>query len=310
MTAILRNRRLSALLLLAAITAAGASPAGATILAIRTAYGTIPVRLFDTATPLSVQNFLDYIEDGDFDNTFLHRSIPGFIIQGGGYGLNSQQQIVSVQPHAPVQNEPGISNVRGTLSYAKIPAFDDQGDPIPGGGPNSATSGWFINVDDNNTGLAEEGNLDLQNGGFTAFGRVLLDGMTIVDHINSRRIANLGSPFTNLPVLDSAVAPVEVGDLIYTYRFDIINTPLGDYNFDGLVDAQDYSVWREDYGSTTRGEADGNGDGVVNEADLQVWLDSYGAVLAEDSAPGATPEPGALSLMLLLPLLARRCRNR
>lgn len=131
--------------------------------------GVTNVVLYDQAgqgAPASVANFLNYVNSGAYANSIIHRSVPGFIIQGGGFvvdGLadNLAQPANAVTPiatNAPVQNEFSAerSNRRGTLAYAKI-----------GNAPNSATSQWFFNLGDNS------GNLDSQNGGFTVFGEVI-----------------------------------------------------------------------------------------------------------------------------------------
>jgi cyclophilin family peptidyl-prolyl cis-trans isomerase len=89
-----------------------------------------------------------------YDGTVIHRSIPGFIWQGGGFGLGGDPlQAVPIATHPAIVNEPVFSNTAGTIAMAKLP-----------GDPNSATSEWFFNVGDKST------NLDFQNGGFTASG--------------------------------------------------------------------------------------------------------------------------------------------
>lgn len=100
---------------------------------------------------------------------FFHRSIPGFIIQGGGYVWNQTTKAVNtIEKLPPVVNEFSVtrSNVRGTIAMAKLP-----------GKPNSATSDWFINLADNSA------NLNKQNEGFTVFGQVLGNGMQVADAI-------------------------------------------------------------------------------------------------------------------------------
>ncbi len=129
---------------------------------------TIDLALTDTATPLTVANFKAYVNSGRFTDNFFHRSVPGFVIQSGGFRFVGPNTYDVVPTYAPVLNEPGLSNVRGTIAMAKV-----------GGDPNSATSGWFINLADNSA------NLDSQNGGFTVFGRVVGSGMTVVDEISA-----------------------------------------------------------------------------------------------------------------------------
>jgi cyclophilin family peptidyl-prolyl cis-trans isomerase len=261
------------------------SPAGATIVRFDTTLGNVDVRLYDTATPLSVANFLGYVTSGRYTDSIIHRSVPGFIIQGGGYYSPAGAGGIELIPESPpVPNEPGISNLRGTLSYAKL-----------GGYPDSATSEWFFNLADNSE------NLDNQNGGFTVFGRVLGDGMDIVDAIAGLGIVNAGSPFDELPVLDIntviANGTVHVSDLVFVNSISIRNVPAGDYNGNGIVSATDYAVWKGTFGSTTYAEADGNGDGIVDAADFTVWRDAMaagsGAIVT-----AIVPEPSTVMLAL------------
>jgi cyclophilin family peptidyl-prolyl cis-trans isomerase len=129
-----------------------------------------------------VANFLGYALRGNFTNSIIHRSVPGFVIQGGGFGLNGST-IVPVKTDAAVVNEPGISNTRGTVAMAKVD-----------GDPDSATSQWFINLADNS------GNLDQQNGGFTVFGRVAGNGMAVADRVAGLARQNLGGALGQLPL--------------------------------------------------------------------------------------------------------------
>lgn len=127
-------------------------------------------------TPATVTNFLSYLNAGRYTNTIMHRTVQNFIIQGGGFSAPTAPSNAAGPEADPgtittfpaVVNEPGNNNVRGTISMAKL-----------GTDPNSATSQWFVNLNDNR-GPAPNG-LDFQNSGFTAFGRVLGDGMTVVD---------------------------------------------------------------------------------------------------------------------------------
>ena len=138
---------------------------------------TFYVELFDKAglnrtrtTPLTVANFLSYVDAGSYDGSMIHRSVVDFVVQGGGYlaptlpadQVGSNPQRITEGP--TVANEPGNTNVRGTIAMAKL-----------GNLPDSATSQWFFNMSDSNAS-----NLDNQNGGFTVFGQVLGDGMNAV----------------------------------------------------------------------------------------------------------------------------------
>ncbi len=154
----------------------------------RTNPGVFDVQLYEAETPLTVANFLAYVTADRYADSFIHRSVANFVIQGGGFTYDGGPQ--SVPAHAAVQNEPGISNVRGTIAMAKL-----------GGDPDSATNQWFFNLQDNS------GNLDNQNGGFTAFGQVLGTGMDVVDALAAVPTYdysnNWGSAFTDLPLISA-----------------------------------------------------------------------------------------------------------
>lgn len=141
----------------------------------------INLLMYDTATPLTVQNFLNYVTAGRYDDSIIHRSDSGFI-QGGGFTFkNNQFDVVSA--NSPVSDEfsksprvDGKVNVRGTIAMVK------------GDTANSATSQWFINTADN-AGFDNAGNLI---GGYTVFGRVL-GGMDVADKINALTTYNASS---------------------------------------------------------------------------------------------------------------------
>jgi peptidyl-prolyl cis-trans isomerase A (cyclophilin A) len=162
---------------------------GATVVQMQTEFGEIQVNLFDDATPATVNNFLSYVENGDYRNTLIHRSINGFITQSGGYYLEENEGVLnlsSIIKKAPVINEPVYSNVRGTIAMAKLSSL-----------PNSATSEWFINLADNHC------NLDTQNSGFTVFGKITDESLAMLDTIAALPTYNashLGSALTNTPL--------------------------------------------------------------------------------------------------------------
>ncbi len=150
---------------------------------VETVLGNFELELYEDKAPLTVENFLAYVRRGDFDSTFIHRSVPGFVIQGGGYKL-IDGGVVPVATQAPIKNEFQLSNVRGTLAMAKL-----------GGDPDSATSQWFINLADNSASL------DTTNGGYTVFGKVLGNGMDVIDQIAALPIYAAQPPFGELPVI-------------------------------------------------------------------------------------------------------------
>jgi cyclophilin family peptidyl-prolyl cis-trans isomerase len=134
--------------------------------------GDIDIILYASLTPETVTNFLAYVGRGDYGGVTIHRAEPGFVVQGGGYKATAAPDSFAHIPTEPSpMNEPGISNVRGTIAMAKR-----------GGDPNSATSEFFFNLADNND-PDNPMSLDNQNGGFSVFGRVSAPGMEVVDAI-------------------------------------------------------------------------------------------------------------------------------
>jgi peptidyl-prolyl cis-trans isomerase B (cyclophilin B) len=137
---------------------------------IKTTMGDIKVKLAADKVPLTVANFLAYVDDGHYDGTIFHRVIDGFMIQGGGFDANMRQKPTK----APVKNEAANSplNKRGTLAMARTMVVD------------SATSQFFINVKDNEflnfTAPSQQGF------GYCVFGEVV-EGMDVVDQIKGVR---------------------------------------------------------------------------------------------------------------------------
>ncbi len=164
---------------------------------ISTTIGTMNVELFDPDAPATVQNFLRYVGDGRYANVFWHRSVPGFVIQTGGYSF-ANNSVGSVATYPPIANEFHRSNIRGTVAMAKL-----------GGDPNSATSQWFVNLIDNSA------NLDAQNGGFTVFGRMIEGGMAVADSLAGLPVFNAGTPFDSLPLMNYGGGPILSQNLVY-----------------------------------------------------------------------------------------------
>lgn len=129
----------------------------------KTNHGEITLELYPEEAPVTVENFLQYVDDGFYDGTIFHRVIPGFVIQGGGLDEDMQR----VETRAPIENEAdnGLKNERGMLSMARTQDV------------NSATSQFFINLADN--AFLDHGVRDF---GYAVFARVV-DGMDVVDRI-------------------------------------------------------------------------------------------------------------------------------
>ena len=129
------------------------TPSMATIVEFETSQGNFKVNLHDQTTPITVANFLKYVNDGDYTDTVIHRVEPVFVMQGGGFKFPGDFPLTAIDTDSAIQNEPVYSNVRGTIAMAKV-----------GGNVNSATSQWFVNLANNAGGSSQ---LDTQNGGFT-----------------------------------------------------------------------------------------------------------------------------------------------
>ncbi len=180
--------------------------------------GEIVIELYDDVAPLTVQNFLSYVNNanarGDYDGTLFHRAVPGFVLQGGGYEAATPK--VHIPVSTPVHNEANIvnrPNVEGTVSMAKA-----------GGDPNSATSEWFVNLADNSAGKPND--LDSQNGGFTVFGKVTAGSLALAKSITSLPLVNVGlgastpaqggRPISVVDAIVTPPTPASTAGLTYT----------------------------------------------------------------------------------------------
>jgi len=206
-----------------------------TLVQFRTTWGDLDVELYDQDKPVTVQNFLRYVKSGAYTtNMFIHRCIPGFVAQGGGFLVANRFDTNAVYPNGvyfgpdfgTITNEFNVgrrfSNTYGTIAMAKA-----------GGNPDSASSQWFFNLADNSA------NLDFQNGGFTVFGRVVR-GTNVLTAFNSVRKDCLlpyfafnmncvwtntyfGETFSDLPVNYSGHFYPRYVDLIYVYDLSLLS---------------------------------------------------------------------------------------
>ena len=160
------------------------------VVVIETTLGRITAELYPDKAPLSVSNFLAYVDSKFYDGTIFHRVIPGFMIQGGGF--TSQMRQKPTQP--PVKNEAGngLKNDRGTLAMARTMVVE------------CATAQFFINHKANAF-------RDLQDEtprgfGYTVFGKVT-EGLEIVDKIAAVQTGNVG-PFQNVPLTPVSITSI------------------------------------------------------------------------------------------------------
>ncbi|MBI5511064.1 MAG: peptidylprolyl isomerase [Deltaproteobacteria bacterium] len=135
---------------------------------LETSLGKIVLELDEAKAPLSVKNFLKYVDDGHYNGTVFHRVIPDFMIQGGGFSADLKQK----PTNPPVKNEAdnGLKNLRGTVSMARTGVVD------------SATAQFFINTVDN--AMLDHRSKDQGGYGYAVFGKVV-EGMDVVDKIRA-----------------------------------------------------------------------------------------------------------------------------
>lgn len=150
------------------------------LVTLETTKGNIVIELDTENTPNTAQNFLNYVDNGFYDNTIFHRVINNFMIQGGGFDVTMKEK--ETQAPIPLEIAPALKNKRGSIAMART------------SDPNSATSQFFINVVDNP-------NLDAPNPdgyGYAVFGRVI-EGMDVVDQIKIVQTGN-HSQHANVPL--------------------------------------------------------------------------------------------------------------
>ena len=140
-----------------------------------TNHGIITLELDAEKAPVTVANFLAYVESGHYNNTVFHRVIDGFMIQGGGFEPGMNQKPTGEQIKNEADN--GLKNERGTIAMARTQA------------PHSATAQFFINVADND--FLNHRSPDLQGWGYCVFGKVS-EGMDVVDAIRKVKTGSSG----------------------------------------------------------------------------------------------------------------------
>ena len=169
--------------------ALGATPSVAAnpVVVMETSMGTIKIELFEEQAPITVKNFLSYVNDKHYDGLLFHRIIPTFMIQGGGLEPGMKEKATK----APIRNEStnGVSNERGTIAMART------------GAPHSATSQFFINVVNN--ARLDKANYD-DGVGYCVFGKVI-EGMDVVDKIRAVKTKR-----GDVPVEDVIIKSVRV----------------------------------------------------------------------------------------------------
>lgn len=160
-----RGQRAAAIAVTSALLLGVSVAAHAQKVKLATSAGDIVIELDKAKAPKTVENFVQYVKDGHYNGTVFHRVIPSFMIQGGGMTADMVEK--KNRAPIPLESKNGLGNVRGSVAMART------------GDPNSATSQFFINVQDNprlDAANARDGN------GYAVFGKVI-SGMEVVDKI-------------------------------------------------------------------------------------------------------------------------------
>ena len=154
-----------------------------------TSMGRVVFELFEDQAPLSVANFIDYVEAGYYEGTIFHRVEPGYVVQGGGFSQDMSRK--PTNPPIPNEAGNGLRNQRGTLGAARTMEM------------TSATSQFYVNLVDN-IGFNGDG----VTGGYAVFGRVyegmsVIDAMALVDTGQTRGMSNV--PVEPIVILSAKV---------------------------------------------------------------------------------------------------------
>ena len=192
-------RRLAAVVVLLSLGTSSAAVAGAPqhrihqpVVRMITNMGTVDIQLFPDKAPVTVKNFLHYVDSGFYNGTIFHRVIPGFMIQGGGFLPGMRQKPTD----APITNEAG-NGLRNTIGTVAMARTED---------PDSATAQFFINTADN--AFLDHRNDTVSGWGYAVFGKVIR-GMGVVRKIESVPTGDRG-PYQDVPLRDVVILKMAV----------------------------------------------------------------------------------------------------
>jgi cyclophilin family peptidyl-prolyl cis-trans isomerase len=157
------------------------------VVLMKTSLGDVKIELNEKKAPITVKNFLKYVDDKFYDGTIFHRVIPGFMVQGGGFLPGMKQK----ETRATIKNEAGngLSNERGTIAMARLPE------------PDTASAQFFINLV-NNKGLDR----NQESAGYAVFGKVIA-GMDVVDKIAKVETGRRNG-FKDVPMQDVVIKSI------------------------------------------------------------------------------------------------------
>jgi len=233
------------------------------VIRVNTNLGNIDVELLPGNAPKTVANFLRYVNTALYNHSIIHRSVPGFVFQGGGYSVISGD-LDAIPSYGAIVGEAGVSNTVGTLAMALST------------GPNSATNEWFFNLADNSSLLDGSGD----GGPFTVFGKVANSASTtVMNQIAAVPVPNpspfegdYGGALDSIPLINyTASAGVTVQNLVMINFLTLLSPPLFFQNGTALGSLTlntsfQPTAWQGtgamNSGWQERAVADVNGDGV------------------------------------------------
>ncbi len=210
------------------------------IVTVDTNLGNFQIELLPSAAPQTVANFLSYVDSGAYTNTIFHRSVPGFVEQAGGFTsasdtYSSTSQFTTIPTNSPISLEYNLPNTAGTVAMARTSDL------------NSATDEWFVNLVDNTQTLGTS-----NGGGYAVFGKVLGNGMQVLNAIAALSVTNADSgTFSQLP-LEANNQLVRISSITVD---SIDGTVFTDANSNGQLDAGENGV----AGRTVFVDVDGTG---------------------------------------------------
>ena len=158
---------------------------------VETSKGSFTVELNSEKAPITVQNFLEYVDAKFYDGLIFHRVIPGFMVQGGGMDAALKQK--AARPSIKIESSNGLKNERGTIAMART------------NDPNSASSQFFVNLVNNS--FLDYRDASPQGVGYTVFGKVTA-GMEVVDAIAKVKTGNSGM-YSDVPTEPIAIVTVK-----------------------------------------------------------------------------------------------------
>lgn len=216
------------------------------IVTVDTNFGNFQIELFPSVAPQTVSNFLTYVNDGAYNDTIFHRSVPGFVEQTGGYlsasntfsGNTSQFTPITTNP--PIPLEYNLPNTLGTVAMARD------------SGVNTATSQWFVNLADNTQRLGPS-----NGGGYAVFGQIIGNGLLTINQIAAFPVDNVDNgTFSQLPVSSSN----QLARITSIGVDSIDGTVFSDINANGTLDTGESGI----AGRTVFLDRDGSGTPDAN----------------------------------------------